>query len=136
MAPYFHVFVNGRKFDANDGVKEVMTGGEIAALVGVSTSRAVVRFDPRIDPKDLRIDTFRSSTPSGANRDCGVRITHLPSTLAVVSDTESSQVRNRTKAMQILRMNLYESGQLQPRRITAYEQTRVEVGDHFSVSSL
>jgi len=39
-----HIFVNGRKFDEHDGVKPIMTGAEIAALVGVPSELAVVRI--------------------------------------------------------------------------------------------
>jgi protein subunit release factor A len=136
MTAHLHIFVNGRQFGPDDGVKEVMTGGEIATLVGVPIGPAVVRLDPRIDPKDLRIDTRRSPTPGRANTDCAVRITHLPTTLVAVSDSEISQIRNRAKAMQLLRIHLYESGHVQPRRISTYEEIRIEAGDHFSVSSL
>jgi len=133
MKAHLHIFVNGRQFGPDDSVREVMTGGEIATLVGVPIGLAVVRLDPRIDPKDLRIDT----RPSGrANTDCAVRITHLPSALVSVSDNETSQIRNRARAMQLLRIDLYQSGHVQPRRIATYEQIRIESGDHFSVSSL
>lgn len=136
MTAHLHVFVNGRQFGPDDGVREVMTGGEIATLVGVPISLAVVRLDPKIDPKDLRIDIRPSATSGGANTNCAVRITHLPSALVVASDSEISQIRNRAKAMQLLRIELYESGHLQQRNIATNEQIRIGAGDHFSVSSL
>jgi hypothetical protein len=121
---HLHIFVNGRKFGPDDGVREVMTAGEIARLVGIPIGLAVVRLDPRIDPKDLRIDIRPSPTSGGANTNCAVRITHLPSTLVAVSDNKISQIRNRAKAMQLLLIELYESGHVQPRNIATYEQIR------------
>lgn len=52
------------------------------------------------------------------------------------SGSEISQIRNRAKAMQLLRIELNESGHMQPRNIATYEQIRIEAGDRFSVSSL
>jgi hypothetical protein len=58
MSEDFHLFVNGRVFHAEHGARELMTGAQIADLVGVPANRAVIRLDPKIDPKDLRVDTF------------------------------------------------------------------------------
>jgi len=51
-----HIFVNRRKFSRSDGVKEVMTGAEIAALVGVPPNLAVVRIDSGADKREIGID--------------------------------------------------------------------------------
>jgi Multiubiquitin len=51
-----HVFVNRRKFEAGDGVRERMTGAEIAALVGVPADNAVVRFDSGHDKREIGIN--------------------------------------------------------------------------------
>jgi protein subunit release factor A len=136
MSGYLHIFVNGSKFDADDSVKELMSGAEIAALVGVPANRALVHRDPKMDPRDLRIDTFRPPNFGSAIMDFAVRITHIPSGVMAANHSEPSQIKNRAKAMQSLRVKLYESGQLQQLSIGASERIRIESGDQFSVSSL
>ena len=51
-----HIFVNRRKFDAGDGVKLRMTGGEIAALVGVPKDNAVIRRESGPDKVEIGVD--------------------------------------------------------------------------------
>lgn len=50
-----HLFVNRRRFDVSDGVKPVMTGAEIAALVGVASDIAVVRRDTGPDQREIPV---------------------------------------------------------------------------------
>ncbi len=133
-------------------VPETEGSGRIhTSAVTVAVLPEADEVDVHIDEKDLKIDVFRSSGPGGQSvntTDSAVRMTHLPSGLVVSCQDEKSQLKNKAKALKILRSRLLERAQAEqhaavaasrkslvgtgqrPERIRTYNFPQSRISDH------
>ena len=110
------------------------TSGRIhTSAVTVAVLPEADEVDVEIDPRDLRIDVFRSSGPGGQSvntTDSAVRMTHAPTGIVVSCQDEKSQHKNKAKALKILRARLLEKTQeAQRSEIAASRKLMVGSGD-------
>lgn len=119
------------------GVHRVQRVPETEASGRIHTSAATVavlpeaeEVDVEINPEDVRVDVYRSSGHGGQSvntTDSAVRVTHIPTGMVVTCQDEKSQLKNRAKAMKILRSRLLEQ-KLQQQRESMASERRSQVG--------
>ena len=115
-------------------VPQTETQGRIhTSAITVAVLPEAEEVDVQVDPKDLRVDYFCSSGPGGQSVNTtysAVRLTHLPTNVVVSMQDEKSQIKNKEKAMRILRARLQElEEQRQHDELSAERKSMVGSGD-------
>ena len=138
------VSINGEgaysRFKYESGVHRVQRVPDTEASGRIHTSAVTVavlpeaeEIDVEIKPSDLSIDVFRSSGPGGQSvntADSAVRIRHLPTGIVVQCQDERSQLKNKAKALKVLRARLLDMEiQEQERKLAATRKSMVSTGD-------
>ena len=129
-----------KKLNYESGVHRVQrvptteTSGRIhTSAVSVAVLPEPEEVELNLDPKDIRVDVYRSSGPGGQGvntTDSAVRLTHLPTGLVVSCQDERSQMKNKVKAMRILRARISDKMQTeQKKQISQTRRSQVGTGD-------
>ncbi len=112
-------------------IPETESSGRIHTSVAtVAVLHEVSQTALEINPKDLKIDTYRAAGAGGQHvntTDSAIRITHLPSNIVVTCQDERSQLKNKERGMKILRARLYEKQRLDQEAKQA-SQRREQIG--------
>lgn len=129
-----------RKMKFESGVHRVQrvpvteaSGRVHTSTVSVAVLPEVEEVEIKIDPKDLRVDVFRSSGAGGQSvntADSAVRITHIPTGIVVQCQDERSQLKNKNKAMKVLRARIMDKAVTeQQQKIARERKTQIGTGE-------